>query len=195
MSNGVSGVSDCGSPESWYGLRHEGVLDVASTPRSGAGFTIHIPVAESNLSAEPPAPEDRAEQIAKRHILHFLIMDDEDYIREVLGVILETLGYTVTATESGEQAVEALLAESAETPFAAAILDLTVPGGMSGKDTAARLREIREDLPIFLSSGYSDDPVIADPSSFGFSGSFCKPYRLHDIEVTVRNFFSTGKQR
>ena len=152
--------------------------------------SVHLPVAETGQSANTPIAPEKCEQ----GFGHILIMDDEDYIREVLGTILQTLGYTVTAVESGEQAVDALRSESSENCFSAAILDLTVPGGMDGKDTARHLLEIRADLPVFLSSGYSDDPVIADPAAFGFSGSFSKPYRLQDVETALQEFFSKAGQ-
>ena len=65
------------------------------------------------------------------------------------------------------------------------ILDLTVRGGMGGKETLARLLAIDPAVQAIASSGYSDDPIVADPVSYGFAASVCKPYRKEEIGKAV----------
>ena len=72
-------------------------------------------------------------------------------------------------------------AQGSGQAFAAVILDLTVPGGMGGKETMARLLEIDPQVKAVVSSGYSDDPIMADFQKYGFSGVIAKPYRISEL--------------
>ena len=86
-------------------------------------------------------------------------MDDEEMVREVLGRILSRLGYEVDFASDGSQAIEKFVqAKETDQPFAAVILDLTVPGGMGGKEAMEKLLKIDPQVKAIVSSGYSDDP-------------------------------------
>ena len=104
-------------------------------------------------------------------------MDDEEVMRDAIGTMLESLGYAVTRLGDGN---EVLLhfqdARVKGESFAAVILDLTIPGGMGGKETAQAIRKIDGTVPIFISSGYAEDPMLADPEKYGCTGSISKPY-------------------
>jgi DNA-binding NtrC family response regulator len=67
------------------------------------------------------------------------------------------------------------------TPYVATILDLTIPGGMGGKETLRRIKEHHPHTKVIVSSGYSNDPVLAHATQFGFSGFIAKPYNLTDL--------------
>jgi CheY-like chemotaxis protein len=106
-----------------------------------------------------------------------LIMDDEDFIREIATEILQFEGYEVEVCADGREAVERFRrAWEKSTPFACCVLDLTVSGGMGGKEAAPLLREIDPDAVLLVSSGYSNDPVIADFRNYDFNGAISKPF-------------------
>jgi CheY-like chemotaxis protein len=109
-------------------------------------------------------------------------MDDEPYIRNILTTILKTLGYTTVAVKDGSEALkEFKKAQDDRTPFAAVVLDLTIPGGMGGRDTAAEIRKMNTVVPIIAASGYSDDPVMASPRTYGFNEKIDKPFRMQEF--------------
>jgi CheY-like chemotaxis protein len=111
-----------------------------------------------------------------------LVMDDDDMVRRVAGSMLTRLGYQPVLTSEGAEAVataRTLLSEN--KPLAAALLDLTVRTGQGGRDIVAQLRELSPRLAIIASSGYPDDPAMADPTRFGFSASLKKPFLLTEL--------------
>jgi CheY-like chemotaxis protein len=109
-------------------------------------------------------------------------MDDEEMIREIAAEILDYLGYQATTCSSGEEAV-ALFKRAKESgaPFIAAIMDLTIPGGMGGREAAEKILEFDPDAHLIVSSGYSVDPVMAQYKNFGFCGAVGKPYEAKEI--------------
>ena len=118
-----------------------------------------------------------------------LVMDDEDLVREVVGKMIVYLGYEANLARDGEEAITIFTeAQISGHPFDAVILDLTVPGGMGGKETMENLLKIDPQVKAIASSGYSDDPVMAEFHKYGFSAIIPKPYRvmeaskvLHDV--------------
>jgi len=113
-------------------------------------------------------------------------MDDEQPIRELAGELLETLGYDVVTAAEGAQAVELYrLERESDRPFDAIILDLTVPGGMGGREAIEQLRGFDPDIKAIVSSGYSNDPIMADYRRYGFSGVIPKPYGAQQLSEVL----------
>ncbi len=112
-----------------------------------------------------------------------LLMDDEESILRVTGRMLEVLGYKVSCASHGMQAVE-LFADALDkgSPFDAVIMDLTIRGGLGGKSTIVALRQILPGVRAIVSSGYSNDPILANYREYGFTNILVKPYRLEDLE-------------
>ena len=111
-----------------------------------------------------------------------LVMDDEEPVREALQAMLDELGYTAECAENGAEAVDLYRKRKEEgTPFAAVILDLTIPGGVGGKEAITALLKIDPDVKAVVSSGYSTDPVMANYLEYGFSAVLTKPYLLQDM--------------
>ena len=107
--------------------------------------------------------------------------------------MLSLLGYDVTESCDGEEALqkyqEALQAGSS---FDVVILDLTIPGKMGGKETISRLIAIDPQVKAIVSSGYSNDPIMAEFRKYGFSGVVPKPYSLEKLGSTVHSLISTN---
>ena len=106
-----------------------------------------------------------------------LVMDDDEMVRFVAGETLKRYGFRVEFANDGSEAIELYRQHyQAGTPFAAVILDLNIPGGMGGAETMKRLLEIDPEAKGYVSSGRTDDPVMMNYLSFGFSGTIEKPY-------------------
>lgn len=122
-------------------------------------------------------------------------MDDEEMIRAVAGAILTRFGYDVEYSQDGAEAVA--LYETAMKrgwPFDAVIMDLTIPGGMGGKEAIEKLHKIDPDVKAIVSSGYSIDPIIAQYTEYGFCGVVSKPYTIKELSETVRKIISDKKE-
>ena len=157
--------------------RHGGIIEVESEPGAGTVFHTFIPAASSFSRNEPAA----SEKLYKGSGM-ILVMDDEEMIREMLAVMLESLGFTTAATSDGHEALETFKAlMNKSLPVQAIILDLTVPGGMGGKRAVREIRKINSAIPVFVASGYSEDAAIANPEDFGFTAGLEKPFSISEL--------------
>ncbi|MBU4233538.1 MAG: response regulator [Proteobacteria bacterium] len=153
---------------------HSGYLKVESEVGEGTTFYLYLPALDGRIS---PQEEETAKPVTGRG--RILVMDDEEMVREVLGKMLTRLGYEAEMAKDGEEAIQTFAtAKESGRPFDMAILDLTVPGGMGGKEAAAILLKIYPQIKAIVSSGYSDDPIMADFKKYGFSNVIAKPYRI-----------------
>lgn len=117
-----------------------------------------------------------------------LLMDDEKGIRDVAGQILEHLGCEVAIAANGEEAVELFReAKKSESPFDLLIIDMSIPGGMSGIETMRIIQGIDPDARAVLSTGYTDTDIVDDYHQLGFSGIMPKPYRIGDIRNLLKD--------
>ena len=115
-------------------------------------------------------------------------MDDEVTVREVLGSLLGELGYDVMFAKDGQEAIEQYKhAKESGRPFDAVIMDLTIPGGMGGKETISILREFDPQIKAIVSSGYSTDPIMSEFKKYGFKDVIPKPYRIQDLRKILNN--------
>ena len=156
---------------------HNGHITVQSTMGAGTTFTLYLPAAAQQLSA----PQTDNEQIITGSG-RVLLMDDDEMVRNVGGAILQELGYEVELARDGGEAVEKFTrAMKASRPFAAIIMDLTVRAGMGGKEAVKMLLAIDPHVRVIASSGYSQDPVMANFSEYGFRGVIAKPYKISEL--------------
>jgi CheY-like chemotaxis protein len=119
-------------------------------------------------------------------------MDDEEILRELLTQMLQCMGYTVECAAQGEEALGACLrAKDQGLPFALLVLDLTIPGGMGGRETIRRIRQEEIDTLAIASSGYSSDPIMADPLAYGFAAAIPKPYDIFELHHTIQAVIAT----
>ena len=114
-------------------------------------------------------------------------MDDEAAVRRLVARMLEPLGYDVVVARDGEEAVAHYSdARAAGRPFAAVLIDLTIPGGMGGLEALGRLRQLDPAVVAIVSSGYSNDPVLARWAEHGFRAALAKPYLAAELRETLR---------
>jgi len=119
------------------------------------------------------------------------LMDDEEMIRELLSKTLPLAGYELELTCDGAEAIEAYRkAREAGQAFDAVIMDLTIPGGMGGKEAIKKLLEIDPGAKVIVSSGYSTDPIMADCKKYGFSVVATKPYAVGRLEKILASVLS-----
>ena len=161
--------------------RHGGALKASSRPGQGASFRVFLPRGDRE-DARPR--EDLTLEITPGQ--HILVMDDEVEVRQVIQDYLARLGLKATLVTTGQEAVQTWQAARAGgAPFAAAILDLTVPEAMGGKDALARIQEQDPGFPALVVSGYSSDPVLADHGQYGFLAALPKPFDFEQFALAL----------
>jgi CheY-like chemotaxis protein len=169
---------------------HHGHISVESTLGVGTTFHVYLPAVDQKITSLQG--KEIEVLVGKGKIL---VMDDEEMVREVLGRVLARLGYEAEFARDGGEAIEMFVqAQGSGQAFAAVILDITVPGGMGGKETMARLLEIDPRVKAVVSSGYSDDPIMAEFAKYGFSGVIAKPYRISELSRELNKVISKGKK-
>ena len=169
--------------------RHSGYIEVESTLGVGTTFSVYLPVAPE--TQDPERLETEPSRTEGSPHPRILVMDDETPILNLIQRMLGRQGYEVQTAEDGEAAL-AIYRQFVEKdePFDIVILDLTIPGGMGGLETARELHRISPELTLLVSSGYSDDPVLASPGEYGFSGVISKPYTKDQLMKTIDQVFS-----
>lgn len=157
---------------------HDGYIDVESCEGVGSTFIIYLPAMNGVL-----APiQSQKEVVASGEGFKILLMDDELHILNAVGEMLRHHGYRVILVQDGNSAIERYKeAKEAGEPFDAVILDLTIPGGKGGQEVISDLRDIDPKVKAVISSGYANDPVIANYERFGFLGVVNKPYKIDEL--------------
>lgn len=162
--------------------RHGGHIVARSNVGEGSCFDTYLPAAEEEVLA---AQASRLGAVSGSG--RILLMDDEEPVRKVCTEILRHLGYEVEAVADGEELVtlyKDYLGRGLRPD--AVIVDLTVPGGMDGREAAAQILALDAEARLLVSSGYSTDPIMADYKSHGFVGVVAKPYDIDELAATVR---------
>jgi CheY-like chemotaxis protein len=169
--------------------KHGGHIDASSEAGKGSTFTIYLPSIGETYSKHQADPV--AQTTGDHRGGSLLVMDDEAMIRNMTTSMLEDLGYQVVTCENGTEALMRYKAarESGE-PFLAVILDLTIPGGMGGKETAQQILAIDPKACLIVSSGYSNDPIMSDYGSYGFAGAVAKPYNMAEFGQLLSSVLS-----
>ena len=117
-------------------------------------------------------------------------MDDDQAVLEIATQMLNMMGFKTETATNGQEAVALYKkAQKGGQPFGAVLLDLTIPGGMGGKETVKQLVQIDPEVKAIVSSGYANDPIMADYKSFGFSSVVSKPYDIEKLGEALRVFF------
>lgn len=174
--------------------KHGGYIAVHSEVGTGTTFEILLPASDQQ-AAEPETGETALPSTAQNEI-SVLVMDDEMMIRDLMTEMLAELGYSVTTCPHGDAAVELYTAAIQKgAPFSAVIMDLTIPGGTGGKEAARLILDIDPKACLIVSSGYSNDPVMADFADYGFSATMVKPYRISKVAEVMNRLKEQTRMR
>ncbi len=166
--------------------KHCGYIGVESTPGKGSTFFVYLPA----VPESPPVIHAFENRILKGKG-RILIMDDEDAICDVAVQLLAELGYESDSARDGEEAFEQYrLARESGKPYDAVLMDLTIPGGMGGKAAIQLFREYDIDVRAIVSSGYSNDPIMANFREYGFCAMVAKPYRIETLGEALQSVVS-----
>ena len=166
---------------------HEGAITVESQPGEGTTFRVYLPAGAHKSAVQKPVDERLRAGRGK-----ILVMDDEEAIRELLVQMLAVTGYTADVARDGAEAIELYQrVKAAGQPFDAVIMDLTVPGGMDGKEAVRRLSQIDPHIKAIVSSGYANDPVMAEYKKYGFKGMVTKPFKITELSEVLHVVLSS----
>jgi len=147
----------------------------------GTTFHIYLPASE-----EKPVFDEMERQRPARAEGRILVIDDEESVRNTAGEILKHLGYQVQFAKDCVGGIKAYQeAMKNQRSFDAVIMDLTIPGGMGGKEGIRELRKIDPYAKVIVSSGYSDDPVMSQFRKYGFAGVVAKPYVIEELAEAI----------
>jgi len=162
---------------------HHGKITLESSLGKGTIFYIYLPAKNIKPDIDP-------KEVAIQHKGHgkILVMDDQEMILNMVARLLNRMGYETVFANDGQQAIDIYKkAFLSENPFVLVLLDLTIPGGMGGAETIAELLKIDPDIKAVVSSGYSNDPIMASYKDYGFSGVIAKPYTRKELAKTLES--------
>lgn len=167
--------------------KHNGRIQVDSQLNQGTTFTILLPAIDTQISHQTI---DESAAFAQRSAT-ILVLDDEEIIRETIGGMLQAMGHHVEFAIDGQETVEKYKhSYENHDVFDLVITDLTIPGGMGGKEAAQEILKINPEAKLIVSSGYANDPIMADYQAHGFQGIVAKPYQFAKLQVTVQQLLA-----
>ncbi len=168
--------------------RHEGYIGVISEVNRGTTFIIYLPASPHKKIVTEKLYEGPAHGKGR-----VLLMDDDKMIRDMGARALRQLGYEVEVAPDGDEAVKLYQeAMAKQERYDIVIMDLTIPGGMGGKEAIAQLLKIDPKVRAIVSSGYSNDPVMANYQSYHFQGVLSKPFLIDELSLKIKELLNGG---
>lgn len=178
--------------------KHDGYITVESELGAGTTFHIYLPVSQEETQQATMSHTAKVGGVEEVSIMckgKILLMDDDDVIRLVNTQILKNLKYEVEAARDGAEAIELYKkAFESSKPFNAIVMDLTIPGGMGGKEAVKKLLEIDPKTKAIVSSGYANNPILADFKEHGFRDVLNKPYDINDLDEILQKLITEKEE-
>ncbi len=166
-------------------MKHNGYIYVNSQLGKGTTFVFYLPAAEKTVMDNEDSLMPLNNSIGDQSI-RILLMDDDPLVREVSKKMLEKLGHTADVSIDGLQTLKKYKkAFEKNNPYALVIMDLTIPGGMGGKEAVKELLLFDPKAKVVVASGYSNDPVLANYKDHGFKARVTKPYTVENITHVI----------
>jgi two-component system, cell cycle sensor histidine kinase and response regulator CckA len=166
---------------------HGGSISVRSESGKGTSVTLYLPVDADGEEVDALGLSRAFETAPQAATTRILVLEDDPLVRALIVRNLTSQNYEVTETAEGSETVRAYQeAKQSSRPFDLVILDLSIPNGMGGVRTMEKLRQYDPEVLAIVSSGYSDDPVMAKPASYGFAAVLPKPYEPADMLRLVK---------
>jgi two-component system cell cycle sensor histidine kinase/response regulator CckA len=163
--------------------KHDGYIKVDSKLGVGTAFYVYLPATAMLAKSKKEISEENKSNGLKGRIL---LMDDQKIVRKALRRMLERIGYETEFAIDGKEALEKYKkALKVKKPFDAVILDLTIPGGMGGKETIKKMLELDANVKAIVASGYSNDSVMANYKDYGFKGIITKPFDMNELSEVI----------
>lgn len=168
--------------------RHNGHIEVTSTPNKNTTFNLYLPATQEQCLDETDSMKS-----TDHGSLKILIMDDEQAFLDSTGEALVISGHDVAFAHDGDEALELYRSRMYScNAFDVVIMDLTIPGGMGGTEAIRRLKAMDPDAKAIVSSGYSNDPVMSNFKDAGFSGILPKPFTLKQMLQEISKVLNNG---
>ncbi len=169
--------------------KHNSDIMIDSIEGQGCTVTIHLPAVETNL------PDNLASEPAKPTLTPsnttIIIMDDEEIIRDVVGDMLSHKGYKVLLAQDGKETIRLYKKTLSDgSPAELIIMDLTIPGGMGGRETVQEILKLNLEAKVIVASGYANDPIMANFKEYGFSAAINKPFNLQELTTIIDKMLS-----
>ncbi len=158
--------------------KHNGYLTVKSSPDKGTTFALYLPAVDHVVESVI----EKSEVMPVVQGLTVMVMDDDEMVLTVAEAQLIALCHNPVLVIDGGQAIDRYQKmRDSDTPVDIVIMDLTIPGGMGGKEAAEKLLQIDPEARLIVASGYSNDPVMAEYGKYGFKAAISKPFDLKEL--------------
>ncbi|MCP4763208.1 MAG: response regulator, partial [archaeon] len=178
---------------------HNGFITVDSILGKGTTFIVYLPAIKINLNDKMDESTVKTKKSLKistnsqKSRGTILLLDDEKTIQKVAKKMIEKLGFNVLSAMDGKEAIEIYKNSLENEPkIDFLIIDLTIPGGIGGKETLTEIKKLNPNIKAIVSSGYSTDPIMANYKDYGFSGVISKPYTIEQLSNILDSHFPSN---
>lgn len=165
--------------------RHDGYITVSSEEDIGSVFTVYLPAA-----VDQHLPKDKERKKGQGNHFKIMVVDNEEMLLNIASRMMVHLGHECICARTAREALD-LYKHFWKTgaPVDGVIIDLTLPGGMGGKETAGAIFDINSEARIVVSSGYTNDPVMVDYDEYGFCAAIAKPFDMNELGEVIDSVF------